>query len=273
MRRPDQLTADLHGLGVRPGDNLMLHASLRAIGPVPGGAEAVLAAIEEAVQPGGTLLMILGADGVAEWPNEPPDAAAAAALKQADAFDAARSPALAEIGWLAEVFRRTPGTLVTDHPLGRFGARGPQAKALLEDAPWDDYYGPDSPLDRLCRAGGGILRIGADLNTVTMIHWAEYLAPLSEKRRIRRYVAVATPAGPQVRQVDSLDDSEGIVAWAGEDYFAMLLGDYLASGSARRGRVGNAASELIDAVDLVTYAVDWMREHLDPGAQSRGELQ
>jgi aminoglycoside N3'-acetyltransferase len=262
MRNQAQLVADLRRLGVRQGDHLMLHASLRAVGPVAGGAAGLLAALDAAVGPEGTLLMVLGAGGVAEWAHQPPNADAVAALRPEEAFDAARSPAHPELGWLAEVFRCADGTQVTQHPLGRFGARGRLAAWLLADAPWDNYYGPGSALDRLCQAGGRVLRLGADLGTVTLLHWAEYLAPLAAKRRLPRYVAVAGATGPEIRYVDALDDAEGIVAWEGEDYFALLLRDYLATGRALQGQVGGAASELIDARDLVAFAVPWMQANL-----------
>ena len=45
---------------------------------------------------------------------------------------------------------------------GRFGARGRRAQELLADAPWHDYYGPGSPLDRFCRIGGRVLRTGRE---------------------------------------------------------------------------------------------------------------
>ena len=57
----EQLAADLRRLGVRPGDLIMIHASLRAVGPVEGGADGVLDALEAAVGPQGTILMTLGA--------------------------------------------------------------------------------------------------------------------------------------------------------------------------------------------------------------------
>jgi aminoglycoside N3'-acetyltransferase len=262
MSTADQLTSDLHRLGVARGDHLMVHASLRAIGPVEGGADAVLRAIEQAIGEDGTLLMILGARDVPEWGSEPSDAAVADALREAAPFDAMHTPANPEVGWLAEVFRRTPGTQVTNHPLGRFGARGRLAPWLLAEAPWDDYYGRNSPLQRLCDAGGRVLRLGAGLDTVTLLHWAEYLVPLENKRRIRRYVAVAAQNGCQIQHVDALDDSEGIVPWQGEDYFARLLKEYLAGGRGLRGVVGNATSELLEARDVVQFAVEWMRDHL-----------
>ena len=67
----------------------MVHASLRAVGPVAGGAAGVLEALGSAVRPSGTLLMNLGA-------REEPDAA----------FDKDRTPADPDVGMLAEVFRQ-----------------------------------------------------------------------------------------------------------------------------------------------------------------------
>ena len=56
----EHLTADLLRLGVARGDVLMVHASLRAVGPVNGGADALIAP-EAAVGPNGTLFKALGA--------------------------------------------------------------------------------------------------------------------------------------------------------------------------------------------------------------------
>jgi aminoglycoside N3'-acetyltransferase len=57
----ERLVADLGRLGVRNGDALMVHASLRAVGPVAGGAGGLLDALAHAIGPGGTLFMTLGA--------------------------------------------------------------------------------------------------------------------------------------------------------------------------------------------------------------------
>jgi aminoglycoside N3'-acetyltransferase len=257
-----RLVEDLHDLGVAAGDLVMVHASLRKIGPVDGGASGVLDALEHAIGRRGTLLMTLGARDDWGWVNERPEAERPALLADATPFDAATTPADPDIGVLAEVFRTRPGTLVSDHPEGRFGAAGPLAEQLLADVPWDDYYGTGSPLHRFLDAGGRVLRLGADLDTVTLLHYAEYLAPLPTKRRVRRLRRVGPPAGPQLRVVESLDDSDGIVDHPEGDYFALILASYLAEGRARVGRVGGASSELIEASDLVPYAVTWMTEHL-----------
>lgn len=255
---PDDLAADLRRLGVASGDVVMVHASLRAIGPVDGGAAGVVRALDAAVGADGTLLMVLGARDDWSWVNERPEADRAALLAGAEPFDPLVAPAETDLGVLAEVFRQRPGTRVSNHPEGRFAARGRLATAFVTDVPWHDYYGPGSPLERLTDAGGKVLRLGADPDTVTLIHYAEYLAEVPHKRRVRRHRHVLGPGGPEIRVVDCLDDSNGIVDWPGEDYFAVILRDFLAAHPAAHGRVGRAASELIDARALVDFATRWM---------------
>ena len=50
------LVADLAWLGVSPGAVLMVHASVRSVGPVIGGVNVIVQALLEAVGPTGTLL-------------------------------------------------------------------------------------------------------------------------------------------------------------------------------------------------------------------------
>ncbi len=260
----EHIVTDLRRLGVRPDDLLMVHASLRAVGPVDGGADGVIDALQAAVGPGGTLLMTLGARDDWAWVNDRPEPDRAELLRDAEPFDRLQTPADPDVGVLAEVFRTRPETLVSDHPEGRFGASGPLAQGLVENVPWDDYYGAGSPLERLVQAGGRVLRLGADLDTLTVLHYAEHLAPVPSKRRVRRHRLVATGRGAELRVVDTLDDNDGIVDHPGEDYFAVILRHYLATGRASTGVVGRADSELIDAADVVEFAVAWMAEHLVP---------
>ncbi|MBM3544937.1 MAG: AAC(3) family N-acetyltransferase [Alphaproteobacteria bacterium] len=248
---------------MRAGDTLMVHASLRALGPVAGGAEGVIEALERALGPDGTLLMILGCECAWDWVNERPEEERESLLADAPVFDAINAPVFHEVGHLAEAFRQKPGTIVTDNPSGRFGARGRLAGDLLKDAPWHDYYGSRSPLDRFCRIGGRVLRLGAAPDTTTVLHFAEYLADVPKKRRVRRHFRCQGRDGPETRTVECLDDSNGIVDWPGEDYFATILREYVATGRAMRGKVGAAQSELIDADDLVRFGARWMTERFN----------
>jgi aminoglycoside 3-N-acetyltransferase len=256
------LVEDLRLLGVVPGDLVMVHASLRAVGPVVGGAAGLVAALDAAVGPSGSLLMTIGARDDWAWVNERPEPQRVALLAGSPPFDAGATAADPDIGVLAEVFRTRPGSTVSDHPEGRFAARGRLAAGLVAEVPWDDYYGPGSPLHRLVDQRGTILRLGADPDTVTAIHFAEYLADVPGKRRVRRHRLVHGPDGPVVRIVETLDDSDGIVDHPGPDYFGVILGEYLQTGAAAVGVVGSARSELLDAADLVRFAASWMTRHL-----------
>jgi len=262
MTSSASVAEDLIALGVERGATVMLHASMRRLGMGRAGAEALLDALDSVLGPEGTSLMVLGTDCAQDWVNLRPAAERPALLASAEPFDPISASVLPEVGYCAEAFRLRPGTLVNDNPSGRFGARGAGAQGLLGDAPWHDYYGPGSPLDRLCAAAGQILRVGAGPETVTALHYAEYLAHLPAKRRTRWHYRMDRGAGPEIVFIDCLDDANGIADFEGEDYFAAITKAYLATGRARTGRIGAADAELIDAADIVAFGADWMSRNL-----------
>lgn len=235
------LVEQLKALGLGPADVVMTHASMRQVGAVEGGAKGLIEAQLAAVGAEGVLLMVLGADE-----HQP--------------FDALRTPVdIADMGILAEVFRTYPGVRVSDHPTARFGAIGTRAEALLEPMPLHDYHGPASPLERLCQLKGRVLRLGADPDTVTLTHYAEYLADVPNKVRVRRrYVR----ADRGEIWIESLDDNDGIADWPHGDYFEQIYLDYRASGAVRRGVVGRCNAELFEAENFVAFAVQWMNREL-----------
>src|SRR5690349_12288173 len=106
----------------------MVHASMRKVG---GDASALVTAIDEAVGEDGTWMMTLGAEDEWGWVNQRPEEERATLLEGTPVFDKDSAPAEKDNGVLAEVFRTTPGTFVSDHPEGRFGARGKQARELI----------------------------------------------------------------------------------------------------------------------------------------------
>lgn len=246
MRSVAEISAQCRDLGVAAGSIVMIHASLRSVGPVERGAVGVIDALRDAVGPAGTLLMVLSADD-----SEP--------------FDALRSPVdIEDMGVLAEVFRTYPGVLVNDHPADRFAAIGPAARQLLEPTPLHDYHGPGSVLERFTALGGKVLRLGSNVDTVTLTHYAEYLAEVPDKVRVRRrYVRADTGEV----WIASLDDTDGIATWAHGDYFPRVFLDYRATGAVSIGPVGRCEAELFDAAAFVRFAVGWMNRHLGVGTR------
>jgi aminoglycoside 3-N-acetyltransferase len=104
-----------------------------------------------------------------------------------------------------------------------------------------------------------VLRLGAAVDTVTLTHWAEYLARVPNKRRVRRRYERAD-SGEQ--WIEGLDDDGGIVDWEQGDYFPQILLDFLKAGQARTGPVGACIAELFSAKAFVAFAVEWMEARL-----------
>lgn len=237
----DKIVEQLKALGIRSGDVVMTHASMRRVGPIEGGAKSLVDAQLQAVGAEGTLLMVLGADE-----DEP--------------FDPDRTPVdIEDMGVLAEVFRTYLGVQVSDHPADRLGAVGRHAYDLLGPMPLHDYHGPGSPLERFCRLQGRVLRLGANPDTVTLTHYAEYLAEVPNKVRVRRRYMRAD-AGEV--WIEGLDDTDGIAEWPHGDYFEQIYLDFRASGAVKTGLVGHCCAELLEAQEFVAFAVRWMNREL-----------
>lgn len=237
---PEQLAEQIRSLRPTATGPIMVHASLRRVGPVVGGATGVIEAVRLATGPRATMVMM-----VAAADEEP--------------FDRLTTEADEDVGVLAEEFRTHPGVTVNDHPACRFAALGPDAADLLDPQPVDHYYGPGSTLERLYRAGVQVLRLGSDIDTVTLTHYAEYLAEVPHKREVTRHY-VRADTGPL--DVVSLDDSDGIAVWPRGDYFGQILVDFVASGAATVGPVAGCTAELLDGRTFVDFAVAWMEREL-----------
>jgi aminoglycoside 3-N-acetyltransferase len=52
------LEADLHSLGLRPNQTILLHASIKSIGWIVGGPDTIIRAILDILAPNGTLMML-----------------------------------------------------------------------------------------------------------------------------------------------------------------------------------------------------------------------
>ena len=109
-----------------------------------------------------------------------------------------------------------------------------------------------------------MLRLGADPNTITLLHHAEYLANIEDKTPITHRVVVATPEGPRELEVHCFDDDHGIRPWsAGSDYFAGIHAAARSAGLARDALVGYARAEVFEARALVDFGVRWMEANLE----------
>lgn len=135
-------------------------------------------------------------------------------------------------------------------------AVGARARELTQDHPRDYGYGAGSPLAKLVASQGKVLMLGAPLDTITLLHHAEFLAKLRHKAIVHYRCPVL---------------QDGLTVWIDvEDYntgqehdaytFEGIAQEYLAAGRGQQGQVGNATSYLFDATDLIAFAVAWLEE-------------
>ncbi len=144
--------------GVRPGGVLLVHASLRSLGKVPGGAATVIAGLRQALGPDGTLLM--------------PALSYATVTRERPRFDLTLTPS--NVGIIPETFRRQPGVQRSLHPTHSVCGIGPAAAALLGEHGQDSTpCGAHSPFHRLPQVNGQLLMLGCGLAPNTSFHAIE----------------------------------------------------------------------------------------------------
>lgn len=151
----DQLIQQLLTLGVQPGGVLVVHTSFSKVQPVENGPMGLIAALQTALGPEGTLVM----------PSMTSD--------DDHLFDPKTTPS-AGMGIVADTFWRLMGVLRSDNPAA-FAALGPQGGRITTFHPVDPPHGLDSPVGRVYELDGQVLLLGVGHDSNTTIHLAESL--------------------------------------------------------------------------------------------------
>ena len=238
----------------------MVHASVRAVGPIAGGPDQIHLAIKDAIGAEGTLLMYASCP---EYYDEvgrgtlAPDVEAQLREKLPP-FDALTARSARDNGALVELLRTYPGSRVNDHVV-RFVAWGARADHLLAPQPWDFAYGAGSALERFLALDGKILMLGSDHDTVTFLHYTEHVGDFPGKRVIRYQVPLLERGVRVWRWMAEVDTSDGGAHpdWP-DRFFARIVDGHLRTTGNRGGRVGDAPSWLMGARALHADAVQVM---------------
>lgn len=158
-----QLTNDLQDLGIHEGGILLVHASMRSLGQVEGGAETVIQA----------LLNVLGDDGTLLFPS----LSYQTVTPQSPHFDVQTTPVAKDLGILPEYFRKRKATLRSLHPTHSVCGIGRLAQDILQDHQKDTTpCGIHSPFHKLRHYHNSqILFLGCGLRPNTSIHAIEEL--------------------------------------------------------------------------------------------------
>jgi aminoglycoside 3-N-acetyltransferase/aminoglycoside 3-N-acetyltransferase-2 len=255
----------LRRLGLGAGDVVMVHASLKAVGPVEDGAAGIVQALQDSIGPDGTLMAYVS------WDRSPYEetlngATLDAAARDAwPAFDPATAGTERSFGLLNAHLCRTPGVLRSAHPDANMAAVGAKALELIDGHPLNQGYGPGSPLERFVQRGGKVLLLGAPLDAVTVLHYAEAIADIPGKRRVRYEQPVLDDNRNKVWRVAEEFDTNGILdvfaQEAAMDAVETIARLYVAEGRHVSGTVGHAACFVFDAPDIVRFGKAWLERN------------
>ncbi len=219
----EQLAADLSALGVRPGMDLMVHSSMKSIGPVWGGPPTVVDALLSVLGPNGALL------------------APSFNHFHARVFNPLTTPT--SNGAIAEAIWRRADARRSIHPSHSVAAIGPRADDYLRDHLVHGIWADESPIGRLVRRGGYILSIGVGQDRSTAYHLAEIAMKVPCLDSFGSVDRIAGPKGDiQIVRGLAWRDGECPVDPAGMD--AMLAEKQTV------GRVGAARATLVRAADV-----------------------
>jgi aminoglycoside 3-N-acetyltransferase len=243
-----QLAEDLCNIGIETGSAVLVHASLRAVGAIDGGADTLIAAIQDTLGPDGTLIVPCFtyefmdlAEG--RFPPQTPESVDAAQSTSAT-FNPAKTPCdIASIGAFAEAVRLHPDAHRSDHPVVSFAAIGRHAAFLTHNAPFHYPLGSESPLARLHRIDGRILLVGVGHTANSSVHLAEVWADVPY---IHRNARVKAAGGEWTTMEGSPECS------AGFEKIEPLLSQ---GRILRRGYIGSAISQRMSQRAVVSMAI------------------
>jgi aminoglycoside N3'-acetyltransferase len=215
---------------VERGGVLLVHTSFRAIRPVEGGPEGLVAALLDALGPEGTLVM-------PSW--------------RADAdqpFDPATSPSDIDLGVVAHTFWQLPGVARSTH-FHAFAARGPRAETVLRDPLPLPPHIPESPGGRVHELDGQVLLLGVGHDANTTIHLAELLADVPY--RTPKHGTILENGVP--RRVEYGENDHCC------QRFTLVDGWLETAGLQARGPVGQGVAKLMRSRSVVDVVVERLR--------------
>ncbi|GAA4825849.1 AAC(3) family N-acetyltransferase [Streptomyces ziwulingensis] len=243
------LAAELRALGVRSGEILLVHTSLRSLGWVCGGPVAVVRGLLDVLGPDGTLVVPTQTGDLSDpalWRQPPVPEDWWPTIRNAmPPYDPLTTPSRG-VGVLPETVRTWPGAERSAHPQTSFAALGPDASRVVGDHATDCRLGERSPLAVLERLGARVLLLGAGYAACTAFHLAEYRTPAP-------LVEVGRPGPYGWERVTEVSITS--------ERFDELGHDFERDRTVLRGTVGAAGARLFPLADAVAYAERWLPLH------------
>lgn len=245
LYKKDGLISCIANIGIKPADTLLIHSSLKAVGPLENGADTVLDAFIEYLKDG---LLIFPTHTWAQMND------------QYNVFNPATEPSC--VGILSNLFMKRPNVLRSLHPTHSVAALGKDAA---------EYIAGEENRDTPCPRGGcwgklydrkaKILFLGCSLKSNTFLHgveeWNNVPMRLADTYQ---QLKIVTPEGriinrPLYRHYNPLCNIS--------HNYDKMLEPFLHMGIARKGLIGDAASVLCDAAGMADLTSLFLKKNPD----------
>ncbi|WP_042461914.1 aminoglycoside N(3)-acetyltransferase [Neobacillus dielmonensis] len=252
-RTRQSIAEDLRALGLSKGMTVMVHSSLSAIGWVNGGEVAVIQALMDVVTEEGTIVMpsqSVELSDPAEWQNPPVPKEWWKVIRETmPAYNADYTPTTRGLGKIVEVFRTYPGVIRSSHPNFSFIAWGKDKNKIIDGQSLNFGLGEQSPLGKLYHLDSYVLLLGANFDSNTCFHLAEYRIP---------YRKILSKGAPIL--------IEGERVWKGfedlefrEELFEEIGKDFEQENKVVTNKVGSAHCRLFSLKEAVDFAEAWLK--------------
>lgn len=239
--------------GVSKGQTIMVHTSLSSLGFVCGGAQIIIEALLESVGADGTIMM-----PTQSWKNLDPTAGVHWEEPEEwwqiirdnwPAYNKDITPTNT-MGAVAEMFRKWPKTLRSDHPARSVAANGKYAQYLTTEHDLSNIFGEGSPIGKLYELDGYVLLIGVGYDKNTSLHLADARAEYPGKHDSMEYSAI-------------MENGERV--WKGYSTLYVDGEDFNEIGNAfekecsvQKVSLGNGTITFMRQRELVDFAVKWI---------------
>lgn len=253
----DDIKQGLCRLGITEGDNAIVHTSMHSFGFVCGGPQMVIEALLECTGEEGTIMM-----PTQTWKNMDPESGVhweepkewwQIIRDNWPAYDKEITPTNT-MGSVAEMFRKWPGSIRSDHPVRSFAANGKNAEYLIKDHDLKDIFGESSPIGKLYELDGKVLLLGVGYDKNTAIHLADYRADYPSKKMSKENCAMFVDGKRKWVTYETIyvdgEDFEDIGAAFEEN-----------KDNVKNTEIGNCTARVMRVRDIVDFAVDWINKN------------
>jgi aminoglycoside 3-N-acetyltransferase len=239
----ESLMKQLEQLGIDGSGTLLIHSSMKSIGPVEGGADTVLDAFTSHMQEG---LLVLPTHTWSYINEEHPK------------FYVDQSPVC--VGILPELFRKRPGVVRSLHPTHSVAALGRDSIAFTsDDHHFDTPCARGSSWGKLLDRRAAILLVGVDLKRNTFIHgieeWVDIQGRLTDGHE-KLYTVL-----PDGTEIPVPSRRHCGLSWS--EHFWKVDEVLESQGAMHKGRFGDAVVRVCDAAAVTDILTEMLRDNRD----------